>query len=210
LLPRSRASAEMCFRLFVKVGTSGDVVSKVEYGFDFKCALNGGAPMSIVTRGVVKQVGGTNLIAKSDRFMTGHQVLLIRMHPRKLRAWTANNATVQEVLLRVFPKLREDDRQREAAGRWARFIQLYWRVSGRGGAIHDRLAEPDGVYTLKDVAAEMGISYEQAKSLKTRILRAAEGRRCDGTGERRRAKKVVSCTPPHPLWRETSPELPPG
>jgi len=76
------------------------------------------------------------------------------------------------------------------AGKWMRFIQLYWRQSGNnnGGFGRDEFVESGQVITLRDLADEMKMSLEAAKSLRTRIVRAGQGVRCDGRGARRRQK----------------------
>ena len=117
----------------------------------------------------------------SDHFMRGHQTMKIATKPRKMPEWTKTDARIRAVLLRSHPKLREDSSvgrtHAKRAGVWARFIQLYWRDERR---------------TLLHIAQDMGMSLEAAKSLRTRIVRAGQGVRCDGCGARRRASRVNS------------------
>ena len=128
-------------------------------------------------------------------FLSAHQTMKIATKPRKAPEWTKTDAGIRAVLLRSFPKLREDSSvgraQSKRAGVWMRFIQLYWRQSGtnNGGPGRDEFVEP-GRITLRDLADEMNISLEAAKSLRTRITRAGIGVRCDGCGARRRASRA--------------------
>src|SRR5258708_10416425 len=62
-----------------------------------------------------------------DGFMYGHQPRKIRRPKREMPEWAASQTSIQEILLKAFPKLITDDTQRKAAGRWARVIQLYFR-----------------------------------------------------------------------------------
>ena len=116
----------------------------------------------------------------------------IATKPRRVPEWTKSDAEIRKVLLRSFPKYNENSRvgrtQRERAGLWIRFIQLYWKQSGKnnGGYGRDEFVEPGQVITLKDLADEMNMSLAAAKSLRTRIVRAGHGVRCDGRGARRR------------------------
>ena len=78
--------------------------------------------------------------------------------------WTKHDAEIQNLLLRVFPKLQTDPNQRTQAGTWARIIQLYYRVGS----------------TTAVIAEEMGISKQCVQSRLYRIRRSAEGQRTDG------------------------------
>jgi hypothetical protein len=44
-------------------------------------------------------------VDRNDQFMTGCSIRKIRQTPRNVPRWTLDNAEVQKVLLRVFPKL---------------------------------------------------------------------------------------------------------
>src|SRR5579863_3596510 len=62
-----------------------------------------------------------------DNFMSAHRILKVRRHKRIVPEWVFNDKKIKEVLLKSFPKLREDETQRIRAGRWMRVIQLYFR-----------------------------------------------------------------------------------
>ena len=109
-------------------------------------------------------------------FPHGYQDAKARTYKRKMPLWTASDAGVQEVLLRAFPKLRTNDAQGEAAARWARIIQLYFRTG----------------YTRKQITEEMDLTPSQINNCLCRILRVGKGLRTDGKprgGKRGRPKK---------------------
>lgn len=102
----------------------------------------------------------------SDPFMTGgHQIIKIRRIKREPPEWTKNDEAIQTLLLRSFPKLKKNARQRERAARWVRFIHLYYRM----GMTHGQ------------VAAEMHISTNDVRHLRYRISNVSKGKRADGT-----------------------------
>src|SRR5208337_1657458 len=96
----------------------------------------------------------------------GHQVVKARERKRTIPEWATDRRRVREILLRSFPKLQTNPRQRDRAARWARIIQLYFCAH----------------YTNKQVAEEMGLSLMQAKNAILHIRRAAVGKRSDGRG----------------------------
>ena len=99
-----------------------------------------------------------------DSFMTGgHQILKIRRPRKPVPSWATNNKKVQDLLIRVFPRMKESPKQRVRAGRWARVIHLYFNQRWSRGQI----------------ANEMGISYMAAETLIRSIKRAAKGLRSD-------------------------------
>jgi hypothetical protein len=105
-----------------------------------------------------------------DPFMLmGHQILRPRVLRPSDRAseWTSNKE-VQKVLLRAFPKLRTDRRQRKRAARWTRIIHLYFRMNMTAG----------------QVAVEMRLKRKTVENLVASIRRVASGRRADNKGMR--------------------------
>ena len=102
-----------------------------------------------------------------ESFMTGHQILVRRQHDREIPEWAKNDTRIQTILLRSFPKLAEKgSKDAVRAGRWARVIQLYFRLKRTHG----------------QVAEEMGMSYGAVRSLIRGIKRVSEGKRYDGRG----------------------------
>ena len=93
-----------------------------------------------------------------DPFMTGgHQVIKLRQGNRKTPIWAVNNKQIQELLLRSFPALKTNPKQRMRAARWALFIQLYFRAH----------------VTERQIAERMGVSMNTVKMLARNIRRAA-------------------------------------
>jgi hypothetical protein len=109
------------------------------------------------------------IFAGSDSFMKGgHQIInsnRARVGPKRKDAdWAKSDKQVQKLLLRVFPKMAADEKQRMRAGRWLRVIQLYYR-SG---------------YSYGDAAIEIGINKKVVSDILCRISRALRGRPCSG------------------------------
>ncbi len=101
----------------------------------------------------------------NDPFMTG-----------ETPAWATSIKRIQEILLRSFPNLKNNPKQRAGAGRWALFIQLYFRYH----------------MTRKQTSEQMGISLVAARDLARNIRRAAAGKWANGrkpAGKRGRPKK---------------------
>ncbi len=108
----------------------------------------------------------------NDPFMTGgHQIQQIRQGWHSIPDWTQDDQKIQELLLRTFPKLNTDSRQREQAGRWIRVIYLYYR---------SRL-------THGQIAVELGVNLGTILSLIRSITRVSSGRRANGSGMKTRA-----------------------
>jgi hypothetical protein len=104
----------------------------------------------------------------SDPFMThGHQILKIRRSSRSVPKWTKNDKSIQEVVLRAFPKMATDPKQRGRAGRWIRVIHLYYRMK----------------MTKTQVAAELCISPDMIHDILVRIRRVQAGVRSDNRGK---------------------------
>lgn len=117
----------------------------------------------------------------SDSFMTGgHQIIRPRgaagerARPyahRQRPAWTKSDEKIKALLLKSFPKLQTNVRQRKAAARWMRVIYLYHRTG----------------FSKGQIAQELGESVGAVKMIIIRINRAAKGL----TGPRGRPKKGV-------------------
>jgi hypothetical protein len=119
-----------------------------------------------------KQLGRS--LDQNEGFMTGgHQIVHARTYRRKTPAWVYNDLRIQEVLLRAFPKLATDDRQRDSAGRWGLVIHLYFRLG----------------YTRGQIAEELDSTVERVKGLVRSIYRVSKGLRADGRGPLKRLKK---------------------
>lgn len=108
-----------------------------------------------------------------DRFMKAHEIKKARgLYSRRTAPdWTASDKSIQEVLLRAFPKLSTSEAQRKKAGRWLRAIYLFYRM---------RLPR-------KTAMKELGMNTDTWKALIRSIRRAAKGLRADGSGKRANA-----------------------
>lgn len=119
------------------------------------------------------------IFAGSDSFMKGgHRIInsnRARVGPaRKNADWAKSDKKVQKLLLRVFPKMLTDDKQRKRAGRWLRVIQLYFRYG----------------YSYGDTAAEIGEKKKFVQDVLCRINRALQGLPCDGRKKPRKLKEA--------------------
>ena len=88
-----------------------------------------------------------------------------------------NNTKIQKILLRVFPKLRTDEKQRKGAKRWSLIIYYFYTAS----------------YPAGKVAELMGISEKTVYDTVLRIKRVVKGLRSTGkprTGKRGRPKNI--------------------
>lgn len=74
-----------------------------------------------------------------DGFMRGHQIIKKKRLRRDIPEWTKSDRKIQEILLRSFPKLRTDYKQRKLAARMARIIHLYFRVGSPRNEIVEEL-----------------------------------------------------------------------
>jgi hypothetical protein len=116
-----------------------------------------------------------NLIGQNEGFAAGgHQIVRARTYKRKIPAWALNDTEVQKVLLRAFPRLATDDRQRDSAGRWITVIHWYFRLG----------------YTRGQIADEFATTTERIKGVIRSIYRVSKGRRADGKGPLKRFKKA--------------------
>jgi hypothetical protein len=109
------------------------------------------------------------VLGGSDPFVNqGHQIVALRKRKRAVPEWVMSNVKIREVLLRAFPKLAINQRQRDRAARWARIIHLYFRLQ----------------WTSRQVAAEIGATPDSVISITRSITRVASGKRSDTCGER--------------------------
>lgn len=113
---------------------------------------------------------------KKDSFQTGHSRRggpTLRM--RKMPEWMKNEKSIHGLLLRIFPKLKTDERQRKNAAGWLEIIRLYFK-SG---------------WKAQDVAEKLNTSKKQVYDTAQRITRAGAGLRTTGkprAGKRGRPK----------------------
>jgi hypothetical protein len=99
-----------------------------------------------------------------DPFMTGgHQIIKTRQSDRKIPDWATDDKQIQKILLRSFPKLKTDPRQRTGAARWAVIIQLFFRMK----------------MTRSQVAEQTKLSSNTVQMLVRNIRRAAAGKRAN-------------------------------
>jgi hypothetical protein len=110
-------------------------------------------------------------------FIFSSQILSVRRQKRVTPDWVSDDKQVQALLLRVFPKLKIDLNQRQKAGRWARFIQLYFKTG----------------LSYREVAEEMGERKETIHTLRRRVVRAQRGQPLNGV--KRKNKSVPQLVP---------------
>ncbi len=105
----------------------------------------------------------------------GHQIINSNLAgrtgtKRKDAKWIKSDKAVRQLLLRVFPKLETDEKQRERAGRWSRVIHLFYRLG----------------MSYRDVAAEMNEKTSVVRCLLRSVRRAASGQSCNRSGRIRK------------------------
>lgn len=117
----------------------------------------------------------------SDPFMTGgHQVISPRRAYKKDHpAWTKSDEKIKQILLRSFPKLQTDRRQRLAAARWLRIIHMYYRVGE----------------TIGTIALELHQKVGTVKRVLVSIKRAAKGKNTANGTERRKRGRPKNSVP---------------
>jgi hypothetical protein len=116
-----------------------------------------------------------------DSFMAqGHQISKLQKRERLVPDWTRSNEEVRRVLLRSFPKLATDAKQRERAARWARIIHLYFRLQ----------------YTYRQVAEEIGIGVGNVKFKVASIRRVAAGKSAQGKEPKPRGRPKIRISIP--------------
>ena len=134
-------------------------------------------------RDTSKQLRDSLIFSGEDQFMrAGHQIinknLAYSRYRRAPAEWAKDDEAIKNLLTRVFPKLKIDERQRARAGRWMRVIHLYHRFG----------------HSYGDVAAEMGLRVTAVKSMIQHIRRAVNGFPCN-----RSSKKIDRATFGTPL-----------
>lgn len=82
----------------------------------------------------------------------GHQVVGLRKRRRVVPEWTRNNKAVRGVLLRSFPKLMTDAKQRARAACWARIIHLYFRMQWTYNQVAEELETKPGNVARKIIS----------------------------------------------------------
>jgi hypothetical protein len=117
----------------------------------------------------------------SESIMTGFQIGAARTYARKAPAWVMDNKQAQIVLLRAFPNLRNDQRQRHRAARWAQVITWYFHLG----------------YTAKQIGEEMGVPRSTVVGIIRRIRLVARAWQSNGSGPRggkRGRPRIIVCT----------------
>jgi hypothetical protein len=99
-----------------------------------------------------------HIFSGSDTFMQdGHQIINSNRAyagpKRKDSPWASDDKTVQELLKTVFPKLEDNKRQRDRAGRWMRVIQLHFRSGFSYGDTAEEMGEE--LYTIRNIISRM-------------------------------------------------------
>jgi hypothetical protein len=103
----------------------------------------------------------------SDPFMTGgHGIREPRTRRKKIPEWSKSDDEIRKILLRSFPKLQTNHRQRSSAAKWLRIIHLYYRAG----------------MTRGQVAHELGMKDNTLKFTLIRIKRVAKGQWTNGLG----------------------------
>lgn len=102
-----------------------------------------------------------------DSFMTaGYGTKKIRKSKGRIPSWANDQEKIKAVLLRSFPRLATDSRQRARAGRWVRVMYLHYQ---RG-------------WTTGQIAEELTCTYTQIHSVLQHIRRAFSNRAANGSG----------------------------
>jgi hypothetical protein len=111
----------------------------------------------------------------NDTFVTGgHRVMKTAgatRHTARMKrvpVWANDDEQVRLLLLKIFPKLKINEKQRARAVRWMRVIYLYFRVGWTSGKI----------------ASELGLRDVIVRNIVRDIRRAANGKRSDTGAER--------------------------
>lgn len=110
--------------------------------------------------------GLRTILDADDAFLSGHQIMKLRRQKRPAPEWARHSRQVRGILLRSFPRLDSDPRQRVRAGRWARIIHLYFVLG----------------HTYSEVAEELREGVQSVRSSIQHISNASRGRRANGSG----------------------------
>lgn len=105
----------------------------------------------------------------SDPFMSGgHQIIITRKGRRRsVPDWAEDDAKLREILIRVFPSMMTNTRQRARAGTWARVAYLYYRANR----------------TSSDIAEDTGMSVPVVERTIHKLKLAGEGLWANGRGK---------------------------
>ena len=74
-----------------------------------------------------------------DTFFKGHRIIKQRRGNRECPDWAYSTVKLRALLLKSFPKLLTNKKQRASAGRWARVIQMYFKSQMTHGQIASEL-----------------------------------------------------------------------
>ena len=108
------------------------------------------------------------VLGGNDSFVAGgHRIVKLRQRRRIIPEWTRSDEKIQEVLLRSFPLLQTDPKQRTKAARWASIIHFYFRLQ----------------YTYRQTAAELGMTFYAVRQATIYIRRVAQGIWSNGRGK---------------------------
>ena len=108
----------------------------------------------------------TRRVDGNDSLVHSHEVKSPRQPMKYVPEEFKSDAGVRNFIQKVFPNFRTNEKQRLQAGRWARVIQLHYKFH----------------FSERHTAEEMGIAVVVVGGIKTRIRRALQGRRLDGSG----------------------------
>ena len=94
--------------------------------------------MAKTTKGIYR--GLRQVLDGSDPFMThGHQIKSVRKIKKNIPEWINDNKFIQKLLLKSFPKLTTDEKQRSRAARWVRIIHIYFKLNMASSQIAEEL-----------------------------------------------------------------------
>jgi hypothetical protein len=108
-----------------------------------------------------------NSFDSNSPFMTGHSIMVVRRHKRRIPEWAKDDKQLRQLISRSFPYRKSNPDQNLRAGRWARFIYLYFRMTK----------------TRSEIVGEMSLTYHAVDSLCRAIYRAAAGLKANGNGK---------------------------
>jgi len=120
--------------------------------------------------GVRTTEGLKTIIDTHDVFMAGHRIVKIRRQKRPVPEWARHQKQIRGLLLRSFPRLATDQKQRKRAARWARIIHLFFVLG----------------HTYSQVAGELDEQLLTVHKSINHIRNASRGLRPDGSGPYRK------------------------
>ena len=89
----------------------------------------------------------------------GYQIMSVRRPRKNIPEWIDDTEKIQRFLLRSFPLLKTNSKQRKQAARWARIIHLYYRRQ----------------WSESLIAEELGLTIGAVRSLIRSIRWSAQG-----------------------------------